>query len=128
MHVFIMTNRVPEARQIGAMLGKYFEAKGRTQIEVGAHYRVSQSRVGRIYAGDFTSRSGTARKMCIDAGIPFLDGMTDDNSYARNRNKLVRLIDHVWQGTDEDAAFVAEALQVIRKLRKPIPVNKQSTR
>lgn len=113
---------------MGAMLGKFFEGKSWTQIEVGARYRVSQSRVARIYAGDFTSRSSTARQMCVDAGIPFLDGMADKGSYVRNRNKLVRLMDDVWQGTDEDALFVAEVLQVIRKLRKSVPVDTQSTR
>jgi transcriptional regulator with XRE-family HTH domain len=121
-----MANRVPEARQIGAMLGNFFGEKGWTQVEVGVRYGVSQSRIGRIYAGDFTSRSGTARQMCVEAGIPFLDGVADNGSYIRNRNKLVRLIDDVWQGTNEDAVLVAEALQAMRKLRKSS--DKQSTR
>jgi ABC-type taurine transport system ATPase subunit len=115
-----MSYRSPEAIHIGVRLAQFFDGQDATQMQVGERYRVSQSRIGRIYAGDFTVRSTTARQMCVDASIPFLDEPADNLAYERNRDRLVRLVDDVWKGTEDDAVFMAEALQAIGKLRKTI--------
>jgi transcriptional regulator with XRE-family HTH domain len=103
---------------IGAALAKAFQRRGLTQTQVAVRYGVSQSRVGRIYAGDFTARSGTAQRMCKDTGVKFLDAAADNVRYAYNRRRLMRLLDSVWKGTDEDASYVAEALVAIGRLRQ----------
>lgn len=106
------------AATTGAALAQAFQRRGETQTQVAARYGVSQSRVGRIYAGDFTARSQTARRMCKDIGVKFLDAAADDVRYAHNRRRLMRLLDSIWKGTDEDAVYVAEALTAIGRLRQ----------
>lgn len=103
---------------IGAALARAFGRRGQTQAQVAARYGVSQSRVGRIYGGDFTCRSLTAQRMCQDTGVTFLGAAPEGGRYAHNRRRLMRLLDAVWTGTDEDAAYVADALVAIGRLRK----------
>lgn len=105
------------ASEIGAALSAAFARQGLTQTAVAARYGVSQSRIGRIYAGDFGVRSGTAQKMCGDLGVKFLDASADKRRYAHNRRRLIRLLDAVWTGTDKDAAHVANALIALGRLR-----------
>lgn len=106
------------AIRVGAALASAFSRRGQTQSQVAAHYGVSQSRIGRIYAGDFTQRSCTAKQMCEDAGVKFLGASTDSDRYAHNRQRLICLLDTVWKGTDEDASYVADALIAIGRLRQ----------
>ncbi|MDF3932216.1 hypothetical protein [Pseudomonas citronellolis] len=112
-----MPKRNATAIDVGAALASAFSRRGQTQSQVAAMYGVSQSRIGRIYAGDFTRRSHTAKQMCEDTGVKFLDAPADMDRYAHNRKRLIRLLDVVWKGTDEDAAYLADALIAIGRLR-----------
>lgn len=106
------------AMSVGTALARAFSQRGQTQSQVAELYGVSQSRIGRIYAGDFTRRSRTARQMCQDTGVKFLDTHADIDQYAHNRQRLIRLLDTVWKGTDEDTTYVADALIAIGRLRQ----------
>ena len=113
-----MAQKDPNSIIIGAALAQAFYRRGETQAQVAARYGVSQSRVWHIYDGHFTMRSATARRMCEDAGVRFLDAAADSDRYTHNRRRLMRLLDAVWTGTDEDAARVGEALTAIGRLRQ----------
>jgi transcriptional regulator with XRE-family HTH domain len=102
----------------GTALSVYFMSRGMTQAQVAAEYSISQSWVGRIYRGEFSARASTVRKMCESAGISFLDdaeGSLDDRS---TQHRLLRLLDSVWEGTEEDADHLTAALLALKKMRK----------
>jgi CRISPR/Cas system CSM-associated protein Csm2 small subunit len=109
---------IRDARQIGDLLARHFQEQGQTQTAVGRHYGITQSWVGRIYAGAFTPRSDVARQMCLDAGISFFEASAETNRRTQEREKLYRLLDSIWTGTDEDAASIAAALKTLCNLRK----------
>ena len=116
------------SEQIGGQLAAHFASRGLTQAEVAARYRVSQSWVARIYAGVFTPRSGTAMRMCRDAKISFEGNGAEPSVGAPNRAKLTQLLDSVWEGTPEDARYLAEVLRMLKKIRLKPEKQKASRR
>lgn len=107
-----------QAEAIGAALAAYFTQQGLTQVRVAECYGVSQSWVGRVYQGCFGARAESVQQMCRDASVPFLledPAGTVDNA---TRLRLFQLPDSVWEGTEEDAVCLTEALKLIKKLRQ----------
>lgn len=104
-----------KSEQIGAELATHFASKGLTQEEVASRYGVSQSWIGRIYAGQFSERSIVARRMCKDARVNF-DALS--HGARTNRANLSVLLDKVWSGTAEDAKLLKQALKVLQKVRE----------
>lgn len=106
-------------KAIGTALAAHFVSQGMTQVQVAARYSVSQSWVGRIYRGEFSKRAKTVSLMCEDTGVPFLhnhaEGRTDDST----KYRLLRLLDSIWEGTEEDANKLTGALLAIKQLRFP---------
>lgn len=106
------------AEAIGAALAAYFTRQGLTQAQVAECYGISQSWVGRIYRGYFSARAESVQQMCRDANVPFLSeaplGIADN----AKRLRLTQLLDSVWEGTDEDAICLIDALRAIKKLRQ----------
>ncbi|WP_081729522.1 MULTISPECIES: helix-turn-helix transcriptional regulator [unclassified Pseudomonas] len=105
---------------IGTALAAYFLGQGMTQAQVAARYGISQSWVGRIYNGEFSARATTVSKMCESAGVPFLQADMENQRDVATRYRLLRLLDSVWEGTEEDANHLTVALLAIKKLRAPL--------
>lgn len=109
-----------QTQAIGTALAAYFIGHGMTQAQVAAKFHISQSWVGRIYHGEFTERAKSVSRMCESAGIPFLP---NDEEKCRGggtmKYHLVRLLDSIWDGTEEDANHLIAALLAIKKLRTP---------
>lgn len=108
-----------QTQAIGTALAAYFVAQGMTQLQVAEKYGVSQSWVGRIYRGEFSERAITVRKMCEAANIPFLSSDMEGQKDGTKKHHLLRLLDSVWEGTEEDANHLTAALLAIKKLRTP---------
>lgn len=106
-----------DSEQIGTQLSVYFAAKGMTQERVAVRYRVSQSWVARIYAGNFTERSRTVDLMCREAGIALGEAGEIVPGVSNKRAELSRLLDSIWNGTPEDARYLMNVLRMLRKLR-----------
>lgn len=109
--------RNAQAQAIGTALAAYFVGQGMTQAQVAARYGISQSWVGRIYHGEFSARAVTVSRMCEAAGIPFLRSDVDGQKDATTKYRLLRLLDSVWEGTEEDANHLTAALLAIKQLR-----------
>lgn len=105
-----------QTRAIGTALAAYFVDLGMTQAQVAARYGISQSWVGRIYHGEFTERAKTVSRMCEAAEIPFLQLHMEKQGRA-TKYRLLRLLDSIWEGTEEDAIHLAAALLAIKQLR-----------
>lgn len=111
--------RKDAAEAIGRALADFFNTKDLTQAQVAECYGVSQSWVGRIYKGEFGIRSESVQRMCSDAGIPFLTRQSaHDQLNESTRLRLARLLDSIWEGTEEDAKALTAALQAIKSLRR----------
>lgn len=107
------------AQDVGRSLAKFFKRKGLTQAQVAECYGVSQSWVGRVYKGEFGVRAESVQKMCSDASVPFLTELpTNNTANPSTRLRLARLLDSVWEGTEEDAKVLTQALQAIKTLRR----------
>lgn len=106
-----------QTRAIGTALAAHFVSQGMTQAQVAARYSVSQSWVGRIYHGEFSQRAKTVSRMCEAAGIPFLHTYVENNKSETTKYRLLRLLDSVWEGTEEDAIHLTAALLAIKQLR-----------
>lgn len=111
--------RNAHTQTIGTSLAAYFIGLGMTQAQVAARYHVSQSWVGRIYRGEFSARAKTVSRMCEAAGIPFLHNQEKDQDGEITKNRLLRLLATVWEGTEEDASHLTAALLAIKQLRAP---------
>ncbi|KTB89606.1 hypothetical protein AO072_03315 [Pseudomonas syringae ICMP 13102] len=112
-------NRKDAAEAIGCSLAAFFTTKGLTQAQVAECYGVSQSWVGRIYKGEFGMRAESVQKMCCDANVPFLSRQpAHDQPEKSTRLRLALLLDSVWEGTEEDAKALTEALRAIKRLRR----------
>lgn len=109
--------RKDHAEAIGAALAAYFTRQGLTQVQVAACYGVSQSWVGRVYRGYFSARAASVQQMCQDAGVPFVSEASSDIVGNATRFRLMQLLDSVWEGTEEDALCLIDALRAIKKLR-----------
>lgn len=103
-------------KDIGRELEAFFRSKNLSQEQVAKKFGVKQSWIARIYAGNFTQRSKVAKSMCTTAGLPF-DQMTLDEQGVQER-KLEGILAEVWEGTQEDADFLIEALQLLKKIKK----------
>lgn len=110
--------RNDQAKATGNALATYFRSRGMTQAQVAAQYSISQSWVGRIYQGEFSVRACTVRKMCESAGVSFLDDAEARQGIKNTRGRLLRLLESVWEGTEEDADRLTAALLALKKLRK----------
>lgn len=111
--------RKDSAQDVGRSLAKFFKRKGLTQARVAECYGVSQSWVGRVYKGEFGVRAESVQKMCSDASVPFLTELPANNTAnPSTRLRLARLLDSVWEGTEEDAKVLTQALQAIKTLRR----------
>lgn len=107
------------AQDVGRSLAKFFKRKGLTQAQVAECYGVSQSWVGRVYKGEFGVRAESVQKMCSDASVPFLTELPlDGQATPSTRRRLARLLDSVWEGTEEDAKVLTQALLTIKALRR----------
>lgn len=106
------------AEAIGAALAAYFAAQGLTQAQVAECYGISQSWVGRIYRGYFSVRAESVQLMCRDASVPFLSEASLGAAGSATRFRLTQLLDSVWEGTEEDALCLIDALRAIKKLRQ----------
>ncbi len=106
------------SKQIGSELAAHFRRKHLSQAQVAEKFGVKQSWIARIYAGNFTSRSKTARDMCRDAKISF-NKMIEDGEIKQQRRerKLEGMLAEVWEGTQEDADFLVEALRLLKKIK-----------
>lgn len=105
-----------QAQAIGAALSAYFIGKEMTQVQVATEYNISQSWVGRIYRGEFSQRAAVVSKMCEAAGVPFFE-KEDEGRRDLAKHRLLRLLESVWEGTDEDADRLVAALKAIKSLR-----------
>ncbi|MBK0155573.1 helix-turn-helix transcriptional regulator [Pseudomonas sp. S75] len=111
--------RKDAAQEVGRSLAKFFGRKGLTQAQVAECYGVSQSWVGRVYRGEFGVRADSVQRMCRDAGISFLTALPDcAEPSSSTRLHLMRLLEGVWEGTEEDAKVLAQALLMIKALRR----------
>lgn len=111
--------RKDAAQVVGRSLASFFKRKGLTQAQVAECYGVSQSWVGRVYKGEFGVRAESVQKMCSDASIPFLTELPmHSQANSPTRLRLTRLLDSVWEGTEEDAKVLTQALQAIKALRR----------
>ncbi len=110
--------RKDHAETIGAALATYFTQKGLTQVQVAECYGISQSWVGRIYRGCFSARAESVQQMCRDASVPFLSEAPLGIASNATRFRLNQLLDSVWEGTEEDAIHLIDALRAIKKLRQ----------
>ncbi|EMR49358.1 hypothetical protein PPUTLS46_001797 [Pseudomonas putida LS46] len=118
-YAYIFMKRKDAAEAIGRALADFFTTQGLTQAQVAECYDVSQSWVGRIYKGEFGIRAESVQRMCSDAGIPFLTRQsTHDQLNESKRLRLTRLLDSIWEGTEEDAKALTVALQAIKSLRR----------
>lgn len=115
-----------KAEAIGAALAAYFNAQGLTQAQVAECYNVSQSWVGRIYRGYFGARAGSVQQMCRDASVPFLTEVPSRAADSATRFRLTQLLDSVWEGTEEDALCLIDALRAIKKLRQSAATAKRT--
>lgn len=59
------------SKKIGFKLRGFFESQEMSQQDVAYKFNTDQSRICRIYNGDFTARSRIAREMCLTANIDF---------------------------------------------------------
>jgi transcriptional regulator with XRE-family HTH domain len=84
--------------EIAAELRAWLERTGTTQAQVASRLRVSQPRISRILAGDFSSRSATARKFCALARVP----VSARAGTRRADRRLVAAFYDAWDGTDEE--------------------------
>lgn len=107
-----------QAESIGAALAAYFTQQGLTQVQVAECYGISQSWVGRIYRGCFSARAESVKQMCRDASVPFLLEAPLGIAGNATRFRLTQLLDSVWEGTEEDAICLIDALRAIKKLRQ----------
>jgi transcriptional regulator with XRE-family HTH domain len=111
--------RKDAAQDVGRSLAKFFKRKGLTQAQVAECYGVSQSWVGRVYKGEFGVRAESVQKMCSDANVSFLTEFPEhDQVNTSIRLRLARLLDSVWEGTEEDAKVLTQALLAIKTLRR----------
>lgn len=109
-----------QTKAIGAALANYFVGLGMTQSQVAETYGISQSWVGRIYRGEFSARAASVSRMCGAAGIPFFHDASSGVEEEFPKYRLLRLLDSVWDGTDEGAYQLIAALLAIKKLRTPL--------
>lgn len=105
-----------KTRAIGTALAAHFVGQGMTQAQVATKYDISQSWVGRIYHGEFGERSKTVRRMCKEVGIPFMHNEVAGLDHETTNYRLLRLLESVWNGTEEDAVKLTAALLAIKKL------------
>lgn len=106
-------------KQIGSQLAVYFAGKGLTQAAVAKRFGVSQSWVGRVYAGHFTIRSHVAKRMCREARIDFLQIEEEARRSSDSlQPQLLQLLDQVWDGTAQDAKYLIKTLRMLGKLRQ----------
>ncbi|AVZ21767.1 TPA: helix-turn-helix transcriptional regulator [Pseudomonas aeruginosa] len=111
--------RKDAAQDVGRLLAEFFKRKGLTQAQVAECYGVSQSWVGRVYKGEFGVRAQSVQKMCNDASVSFLTELPEqDQATSSTRLRLTRLLDSVWEGTEEDAKVLTQALLAIKMLRR----------
>lgn len=104
---------------IGSQLAIYFADKGLTQSAVAKRFGVSQSWVGRVYAGNFTIRSQVAKRMCREAKVKFLQVEEESQRLPDSlQPQLLQLLDQVWDGTRQDAKYLVKALRMLSKLRQ----------
>lgn len=61
----------------------------------------------------------TVSRMCEAAGVPFLRTDMEGQRDVATKYRLLRLLDSVWEGTEEDANRLTVALLAIKKLRAP---------
>ena|SRR3990167_8707737 len=102
-------------QEVGKQLSLYFDEKSLSQADVAERYGVAQSWVARIYAGQFTSRSKVALKMCKDAKITFTS--SSQSELDKKVKSLESLLAEIWEGTPEDADFLIETIKIIRKYK-----------
>ncbi|UOO62042.1 helix-turn-helix domain-containing protein [Pseudomonas aeruginosa] len=111
--------RKDAAQDVGRSLAEFFKRKGLTQAQVAECYGVSQGWVGRVYKGEFGVRAQSVQKMCNDASVSFLTELPEqDQATSSTRLRLTRLLDSVWEGTEEDAKVLTQALLAIKMLRR----------
>lgn len=107
------------AEALGRELELHFRRKGVSQTKVAEKIGVKQSWIARIYAGNFTRRSLAARKMCKLANLPF-EGLMEAQQLTRKKaeRNLEGLLSEVWEGTEEDAQLLVDAIKVIKQLKR----------
>jgi predicted transcriptional regulator len=103
---------------IGRQLRAHFESLGLVQRQVGKRYSSSQAWIGRIYSGQFSARSQVARRMCADANIAFGSCEDTDGETPTGRAVLSKMVDSVWDGTEDDARLLVEFLRALKKLKR----------
>ena len=106
------------AREIAADLARWMRRQELTQAQVADLLSVRQPQISRILRARFSPRSHAVRSWCEMAGV----ALTTHASAAEgaNRQTLVNLLDHVWDGTEEDVTRVAALLQAAAELRRPL--------
>jgi transcriptional regulator with XRE-family HTH domain len=86
-----------------------------TQTALASKLGVSQSRISRILAGDFSRRSDTASRLIKMAGVELAPAM----SPLESERRLVKAFHEVWDGTTEGwhriMATLESAMEVRRK-------------
>jgi transcriptional regulator with XRE-family HTH domain len=108
------------SERMGKELKGYFKRQKMSQVEVAKRYGVHQSWIARIYSGQFSRGSSVLQRMCEDARIS-LGYHELEQKHAgidQGEYKLLDLLSDIWEGTAEDAEFLIEALQMLRKIKQ----------
>jgi transcriptional regulator with XRE-family HTH domain len=98
---------------LGARLKAHYESAGISQKELADRFKTKQSWISRIYSGEFTIRSKIAKKLCEDAGLPFLreaSAQNDDNS------KIYAIAAELAHLRTSDVQAINKLLKVLKKM------------
>jgi transcriptional regulator with XRE-family HTH domain len=106
-----------DSLRIGRELRERLRAQGLSQQEVARQRGVSQPRISRVLAGDFTGRSTLARDLCAQFEVEPLDAHISEADRAFQR--VTGSLRSIWDGTVGGAANLGQLIEAVRSVRKP---------
>lgn len=107
---------------IGRDLARWLHDQGKTQSEVASLMNVTQPQLSRILSGIFDpGRSRSAQKFCALAGVP----LKESRPLTDAQQNLYQVLNHVWDGSAEDAERLAALLRAAHHLRQPPSQHRQ---
>jgi transcriptional regulator with XRE-family HTH domain len=104
-----------ESREIGRKLKIAIKQRGLSQADVATKLCVSQPRVSRVLAGDFTPRSKLVRRLCeqFDVDLTYAHISEAERAFETATDRL-RLL---WDGTSSGAERLDALLDAVRSIR-----------
>ncbi|WP_066806374.1 helix-turn-helix domain-containing protein [Sphingomonas asaccharolytica] len=106
-----------DSLRIGRALRERMRLQGLSQQEVARQNGVSQPRISRVLAGDFTERSVLARELCVQLGVEPLDAHISEADRAFER--VAGSLRSIWDGTVSGATSLGRLIEAVRSVRVP---------